>query len=97
MYARFFTFRSTPANRKKIEALADHIYAFTREQPGFVSATYLVSLDETEYRSMTLWSSLEAAEAAATAIRGVIGDRLDAVATAAPEVGVMEVYEPARS
>ena len=94
MYARYFTFPSTPDKRSSIETLADGIYAFTRTQPGFVSATYLVSQDQAHYGSLTLWESQEAAEAAGETIRAAIGDKLDGVATAPPEVAIMEVYEP---
>lgn len=94
MHARHFTFRSTPGQRKTIEALADDMFALTRTLSGFVSATYLVTQDETEYGSLTLWSSREAAEAAGETIRNAIGDRLNGIATAPPETALLEVYEP---
>jgi heme-degrading monooxygenase HmoA len=95
MHARHFTFRSSPEHRGTIEALADDMFALTRTLPGFVSATYLINGDETEYGSFTLWTSLEAAQAAGETLRSATGDRLDGIATAPPETSVMEVYEPA--
>ncbi len=94
MHARHFTFRSTPEHRKTIEALADDMFALTSTLPGFVSASYLVTLDETWYGSFTLWTSREAAESAGEVLRSATGDRLNGIATAPPETSLFEVYEP---
>ena len=94
MYARNFTFKSTAENRKMIEELADTIYSHTKSLQGFVSATYTVSEDETEYGSFTVWLSKEDAETAGDSIREIVMPRLEGIVTAPPVVSVMEVYEP---
>ncbi len=94
MYARNFTFKSTAENRKMIEKMADDIYGYTKSLPGFVSATYTVSEDDSEYGSFTLWQSKEDAEAAGAAIREKVMPRLEGIVTAPPVISVMEVYEP---
>lgn len=94
MYARNFTFESTAENRKKIEEMADGIYAYTSSLQGFVSATYTVSEDETEYGSFTIWESKEDAEAAGASIRERVMPVLEGIATAPPVISIMEVYEP---
>ena len=94
MYARYFTFKSTPENRSAIEKMADDIYDHTKSLAGFVSATYLISEDQTHYGSFTVWQSREQAEAAAESIRELVMPTIQKLATAAPEVAIMEVYEP---
>ncbi|MCB1505222.1 MAG: hypothetical protein KDJ47_09615 [Hyphomicrobiaceae bacterium] len=94
MYARVFSFPSTPENRPAIEAMADDLYAFTRSRTGFVSATYMVSEDERRYASVTLWRSKEEAVAAGASIREKLGTVLEGLATAPPETTINEVYEP---
>ena len=69
MYARYFTFKSSPENRKTIEEMADGIYGYTKSLRGFVSATYVISEDGTEYGSFSVWESKEDAEKAGASIR----------------------------
>ncbi|MCB1753574.1 MAG: hypothetical protein KDI74_17830, partial [Gammaproteobacteria bacterium] len=69
MYARYFRFKTPAENREIIERMADGIYGYTRSLKGFVSATYTVSEDETEYGSFTIWETRADAETAAAAIR----------------------------
>jgi heme-degrading monooxygenase HmoA len=95
MYARYFTFKSKPENRKVIEAMADDIFAYTKNLQGFVSATYVVSEDETEYGSFTVWESKEEAEAAGDSIRERTASTLEEIVNGPPELAVMQVYEPA--
>lgn len=94
MYARNFAFKSTAENRKMIEELADGIYGYTKSLKGFVSATYTVSEDETEYGSFTVWQSKEDAETAGASIREKVMPKLEGIVTAPPVISVMEVYEP---
>lgn len=94
MYARHILFKSSPEKRKAIEAMADDIYAFTKSLNGFVSATYLISEDESEYGSVTLWSSKEDAEAAAAAILEEFKETMEKVMDGPPEVTVFQVYRP---
>ena len=69
MYARYFTFKSNPENRKAIETMADDIFAYTKTLKGFVSATYVISEDNTEYGSFTVWNTKEEAEEGGELIR----------------------------
>ncbi|OEY67502.1 antibiotic biosynthesis monooxygenase family protein [Marinobacter sp. X15-166B] len=94
MYARHFTFKSTADNRPSVEKIADDIYGYTKSLQGFVSATYTVSEDETEYGSFTVWQTRKDAEAAAESIREKVMPQLEAIVTAPPEVSMLEVYEP---
>ena len=94
MYARYFTFKSTPENRKRIEAMADQIYGFTKSLKGFSEARYLVSEDECTYGSVTLWDSKEDAVAAGARILEQLGNKLQGLATEPPEIAVFEVYDP---
>ncbi|MDH3375967.1 MAG: hypothetical protein OEQ39_03245 [Gammaproteobacteria bacterium] len=94
MYARNFTFKTIAENRKIIEELADEIFSYTKSLQGFVSATYTVSEDETEYGSFTIWETKEDAIAAGASIREKVMPRLEGIVTAPPVISVMEVYEP---
>lgn len=94
MYARHFRFKTNPENRRLVEEMADKIYSHTKFLKGFVSATYTVSEDETEYGSFTVWQSKEDVEAAGASIREKVMPRLEEILTAPPEVSMMEVYEP---
>lgn len=95
MYARYFTFKSNPENRKVIEAMADDIFAYTKTLKGFVSATYVISEDEKEYGSFTVWDSKEEAEEAGELVREKAAPILEETVSEPPVVAVMEVYEPA--
>ncbi len=57
--------------------------------------TFVISEDQTEYGSFSLWTTREDAEASGEAVRQATMSRLGEIATAPPEVAVMEVYEPA--
>lgn len=94
MYARYYTFKSVPDKRKAIEAMADDIFSYTKTLKGFVSATYFISDDETEYGSFTVWDSKEDAEEAASLIRVKLAPRLEEIVSSRPEVVILEVYEP---
>jgi heme-degrading monooxygenase HmoA len=94
MYARHTLFKASPEKRKAIEAMADEIYAFTKSLDGFVSATYLISEDESEYGSVTLWSSREDAEAGGAAILETFRETMAEVMDAPPEVNLFAVYRP---
>ncbi|MCB1791182.1 MAG: hypothetical protein KDJ24_12875 [Gammaproteobacteria bacterium] len=94
MYARVFSFQSTPEKRSAIEAMADELYTFTKTLPGFVSATYMVSQDECTYSSVTLWETRGAATSAGDSIRERVGAMLQDIAVAPPQVAINEVYRP---
>ena len=94
MYARFFTFKSNPENRSAIEKMADEIYAYTKTRPGFISATYVISEDESEYGSFSVWDSQGSGVAAANDIREKTLPILEGLVNAAPVVEFYEVYKP---
>lgn len=94
MYARLFTFKSDSEKRPRIETMADEIYAYTKTRKGFISATYVISQDQTEYGSFSVWDTHDNAEAAATDIREKTLPILEGLVNAPPEVVVYEVYEP---
>jgi heme-degrading monooxygenase HmoA len=94
MYARFFTFKAGPDQRSEVEALADHVFKFVKSQQGFISIHFVISEDENEYGSFSLWESSDDAVAAGESIRSEIGGRLQNLTSESPEVAVYEVYKP---
>ena len=95
MYARYFRFRSTPDQRQAIESLADDVHGLFKSQKGFVSVTFVISQEQSEYGSFSLWASRDDAEASGEVVRQATMSRLGEIATAPPEVAIMEVYESA--
>lgn len=94
MYARHFTFKSSPEHRAAIENMADRAYELSKTLSGFVGATYMVSEDETEYGSLTLWQSREEAEQGGATIREMVAPELEGKVAAPPETKMLMVYEP---
>jgi len=94
MYARYVLFKSTAEHRNEMEELADQIFAYAKTLGGFVGATYLVTDDETEYGSFTVWESKEDSDSAGALMMEKALPKLGARLTAPPEIKVMKVYEP---
>lgn len=94
MYARYITIKSTPEHRKAIEKMANRVYGYAKSLKGFISITYVISQDETEYGSFSIWASKEDAEQAGDSIREKVMPALQEIITAPPDVVIMEVYEP---
>ncbi len=94
MYARYFTFKSTPDKRKAVEALADAVSTYAKSLNGFVNITFFISDDESEYGSFSIWETKDDAEKAGASLREKVATTLERIVTAPPEVVVLEVYEP---
>ncbi len=94
MYARYFSFKAGPDRRSDVEALADHVFGFMKSLQGFVSVHFIISANEDEYGSFSLWESRDDAVAAGEAISSEIGGRLQNIAPEAPGSEVYEVYKP---
>ncbi len=94
MYARFFTFKAGPDQRPEVEALADQVFGFVKSQQGFISIHFVISEDENEFGSFSLWESKDDAVAAGESIRSEIGGTLQNLVSEAPRVEVYEVYKP---
>jgi heme-degrading monooxygenase HmoA len=94
MYARFLKFNADPSRRSEVEALADEAFAIAKKQQGFISIHIVVSSDESEYGSFSLWESENDAEAGGSAIRSETGATLQELASAPPTIDVYEVYKP---
>ena len=94
MYARILTLKSSPDKRSDIEAVADQVFAMMKTLRGFVSVHFVISPDETEYGSFSLWESKEDAEAAGDALRPGMSKNLMPLAAEPPKVYVYEVYKP---
>ena len=94
MYARYFKFKAAPDRRPAVEALADHVFGFMKSLPGFVSVHFIISADENEYGSFSLWESMDDAVAAGVSISSEIGGRLLDIAPEPPGAVVYEVYKP---
>ena len=94
MYARFLKFNADPSKRSEVEALANHAFAIAKQQQGFISIHFVISSDEREYGSFSLWESKNDAEAGGSAIRSETAATLEELASAPPMINVYEVYKP---
>ena len=94
MYARYFKFKAGPDRRPDVEALADHVFGFMKPLQGFISVHFIISANEDEYGSFSLWESREDAVAAGESISSEIGGRLQNIAPEAPGSVIYEVYKP---
>ncbi len=94
MYARFLKFNTDPSRRSEVEAVADRAFEIAKKQQGFISIHFVISSNESEYGSFSLWESMDEAEAGGDAIRSQIGATLQELATAPPTIDVYEVYKP---
>ena len=94
MYARLLKFNTDPSRRSEVEAVADRAFAIAKQQQGFISIHFIISPDESEYGSFSLWESMDDAETGGGAIRAQLEETLQDLATAAPTVDVYEIYKP---
>jgi heme-degrading monooxygenase HmoA len=94
MYARLLKFNTDPNRRSEVEALADQVFTIAKEQKGFISIHFIISSDESEYGSFSLWESENDAETGGNAIRSQIAEQLHGIATAPPTIDVYEIYKP---
>ena len=94
MYARYLKFSADPGKRSEVEALADRAFTIAKQQQGFISIHFLISPDESEYGSFSLWESENDAEAGGTAIRSGTATILEELASTHPTIDVYEVYKP---
>jgi len=94
MYARFLKFNADPSKRSEVEALADRAFAIAKQQQGFISIHFIISSDESEYGSFSLWESENDAEAGGTAIRSETATTLEELVSTPPMIDVYEVYKP---
>jgi heme-degrading monooxygenase HmoA len=94
MYARYFTFKANPGSRSEVEALADQAFGSMKSLKGFVSAHFIVSEDENEYGSFSLWESSQDAESAGDSLRSKMKEVLEKLAVEPPTQRVFEVYKP---
>ena len=94
MYARILKFNTDPSRRSEVEAVADRAFTIARQQQGFISIHFIISTDESEYGSFSLWESIDDAEKGGGAIRSQLEATLQDLATAPPTLDVYEVYKP---
>ena len=94
MYARLLKFNADPNRRSEVETLADTVFGLAKEQKGFISIHFIISSDESEYGSLSLWESENDAETGGSAIRSETAETLQGIATAPPTIDVYEVYKP---
>ena len=94
MYARYFTFKGKPGVRSEVEALADRVFGHMKTLQGFVSVHFLISQDETEYGSFSLWESKHDAESAGEAVQSKAKEVLETLAAEPPSQQIFEVYKP---
>ncbi len=69
-------------------------FAIAKQQHGFISIHFVISQDESEYGSFSLWESKNDAEAGGTAIRSNTAVTLEELASTPPTIDVFEVYKP---
>jgi len=94
MYARFLKFNADPSKRSEIEALADSAFAIAKKQQGFISIHFVISSDESEFGSFSLWESENDAEVGGSAIRSGTATTLQGLASTPPMIDIYEVYKP---
>jgi heme-degrading monooxygenase HmoA len=94
MYARLLKFNTDPNRRSEVEALADKVFALAKEQKGFISIHFIISSDESEYGSLSLWDSENDADTGGSVIRSETAEILQGIATAPPTIDIYEVYKP---
>jgi len=94
MYARFLKFNADPSKRSEVEALADSAFAIAKKQQGFISIHFVISSDESEFGSFSLWESEDDAEVGGSAVRSGTATNLQGIASAPPTIDVYEVYKP---
>jgi heme-degrading monooxygenase HmoA len=94
MYARQLVFKASAERRSDIEKLADQAFGFMKSLKGFISVHFLVSEDETQYSSFSLWETKEDAEASGAAITEKTAGTLHELALESPELRVYEIYKP---
>ena len=94
MYARDFSFKAKPHMRSEVEALADGVFSFMKSLQGFVTVHFLMSEDENEYGSFSLWETREDAEAAGEAMRSKTREALQKITDAPVTQNICEVYKP---
>ena len=94
MYARYFIFKGKPGTRSEVEALADQVFRHMKTLQGFVSVHFLISEDETEYGSFSLWESKDDAESAGELVPSKAKEALGKLAAEPPLQQIFEVYKP---
>ncbi len=94
MYARFLKFSTDPGKRSEVEAIADKAFAIAKQQQGFISIHFIISLDESTYGSFSLWESKNDAETGGAAIRSQLDATLQEIAAVPPSLDVYEIYKP---
>ncbi len=96
MYVRFLKFNTNPRRRSEVEAVSDRAFAIARQQQGFISIHFVISSDESEYGSFSLWEQKDDAETGGGAIRSQLEATLQDLATAPPTIDVYEIYKPGK-
>ena len=94
MYVRLLKFNTDPSRRSEVEAVADRAFEIAKQQQGFICIHFIISSDETEYGSFSLWESMDNAEAGGDAIRSQTGATPQELAAAPPTIDVYEIYKP---
>jgi len=94
MYARQLIFKANAERRSEIENIADQAFGLMKSLKGFISVHFLVSDDETQYSSFSLWESKGDADAAGAAISEKTAGTLHDLALGPPELQTYEVYKP---
>jgi len=94
MYARFFNFKVNPSRRSEVETLADQAFGIMKTLKGFVSVHFIVSEDESECGTFSLWETRDDAETAGASLRSRIGEALEKIVNGPPKQQIFEVYKP---
>ena len=97
MYARKFSFKAKSGSRSEVEKIADQAFGIMKSLDGFISLHILISEDDDEYGSFSLWDSEENAKSGGDVVRSKTGVALTALAVEPPSVKVYEVYKPRSS
>ncbi len=93
MNLRLVQFSLGPGKRPAAEAIADKVVPSIRAQKGCERCEFFADNENGDYGIIVLWTSKQAADAAASVIGPVLMRAL-AEANAAPNIRLFDVYEP---
>jgi len=96
MYASSTMFNMPPGMRKSMEDLADRMLKAMKPMRGFVSVTFVVDEETSEYGGFALWKTKQDAEAAAEQTKAKLEEALAGKTIGPMRRGLYEVYEPKR-
>jgi cytochrome P450 len=94
LYASMTMFTVPPGMREKMEQLADRMLLGMKQMKGFVSITFVMDDEASEYGGFALWQSKEDAETAMSRTGPQLDEALAGIVIGPLHRKLFEVYEP---